>query len=56
MQSFPNVGWANAIPDAQGTVDLEIGGSKLDFTGPAYHDQVSGQILDRVGVSVGTDM
>lgn len=56
MQVMPNVGWANAVPDSQGTVKLDIGGSKLDFTGPGYHDKVSDQILDRFGGSVGSDI
>ena len=41
---MPNVGWANAIPDSQSAVNFVLGGSQLDFTGPGYHDKVSGMI------------
>jgi hypothetical protein len=37
----PNIGWNNAIPDADAYVDLTILGSKLKFDGSAYHDKVS---------------
>jgi hypothetical protein len=33
LEIMPNVGWANAITDTQGSVNLEIRGSKLDFPG-----------------------
>ncbi|EXJ70151.1 uncharacterized protein A1O5_06219 [Cladophialophora psammophila CBS 110553] len=36
---FPNIGWANAIPDAVGTVDLNLGGEHVSFTGTGYHDK-----------------
>ncbi|KIW85452.1 hypothetical protein Z517_00842 [Fonsecaea pedrosoi CBS 271.37] len=36
---FPNIGWANAIPDAVGTVDLDLAGTKMSFNGPGYHDK-----------------
>jgi hypothetical protein len=42
LEIMPGVGWANAIPDSQGTVNLDIGGSRLDFTGYGYHDKVTG--------------
>ncbi|KAI9046947.1 hypothetical protein LZ554_009022 [Drepanopeziza brunnea f. sp. 'monogermtubi'] len=35
----PHIGWSNAIPDAEGTVDFTIFGSRLKFSGAAYHDQ-----------------
>lgn len=34
-----NVGWANAVPDANATVDFNVSGSPLQFTGLGYHDQ-----------------
>lgn len=40
MEVGPNIGWSNAIPDAEGEIDFTIDGSKLSFTGVAYHDQV----------------
>jgi hypothetical protein len=40
MRVAPNVGWANAIPDANSWVNLEIFGSKLKFEGYGYHDKV----------------
>ncbi|KAK2848559.1 hypothetical protein FQN49_005602 [Arthroderma sp. PD_2] len=39
MQVSPHVGWANAIPDGNASVDMEIAGSKLRFHGSAYHDK-----------------
>ena len=40
MLLAPHIGWSNAIPDADADVDLTILGSKLQFTGSAYHDKV----------------
>lgn len=40
MMVGPNIGWANAIPDAIGIVDVTINGSSLAFTGVGYHDKV----------------
>jgi hypothetical protein len=37
--AFLNVGWANAVPDADATVEFNINGSLLQFTGLGYHDQ-----------------
>ena len=37
---MPHVGWANAVPDPQATVDFEIGGTTLAFSGAGYHDNV----------------
>lgn len=40
MMVGTNIGWSNAIPDAVGVVDFQIGGSALVFTGVGYHDKV----------------
>jgi hypothetical protein len=40
MEVGPNIGWSNAMPDATGTVNLNILGSSFNFTGVAYHDKV----------------
>ena len=45
MEIMPNIGWANAVPDADSKVDFTIQGGRLAFTGPGYHDKVSEQIL-----------
>jgi hypothetical protein len=37
----PNIGWANAIPDANAVANFAIGGASLEFTGVGYHDKVS---------------
>ncbi|KAH8816911.1 hypothetical protein F5884DRAFT_239232 [Xylogone sp. PMI_703] len=39
MHVGPNVGWSNAVPDAVGDVNFVIHGSRLAFTGVAYHDK-----------------
>ncbi|KAJ7255135.1 hypothetical protein B0H12DRAFT_1114271 [Mycena haematopus] len=39
LEVGPNVGWANAIPDAASTVNLTIGGIPLAFSGSGYHDK-----------------
>ncbi|KAJ6113236.1 hypothetical protein N7523_006553 [Penicillium sp. IBT 18751x] len=39
LEIAPHVGWACLIPDAVGTVDMNIQGSRLSFRGPAYHDK-----------------
>ncbi|KAF9518997.1 hypothetical protein BS47DRAFT_1379551 [Hydnum rufescens UP504] len=35
----PNIGWANAVPDAHTFVEANIQGSPLVFTGSGYHDK-----------------
>lgn len=40
MMVGPNIGWSNAVPDAIGTVNFTFEGTKLEFTGVAYHDKV----------------
>ncbi|EGD95713.1 hypothetical protein TESG_03182 [Trichophyton tonsurans CBS 112818] len=39
LQVCPHVGWANAIPDGNASVDMTIAGSRLRFHGSAYHDK-----------------
>ncbi|KAJ6486022.1 hypothetical protein DFH09DRAFT_1054425 [Mycena vulgaris] len=39
MEVGPNIGWANALPDAAATVDLMVGGERLAFKGAGYHDK-----------------
>ncbi|KAJ7225045.1 hypothetical protein C8J57DRAFT_1440143 [Mycena rebaudengoi] len=39
MVVAPNIGWANALPDAAATVDLTVGGTRLAFKGAGYHDK-----------------
>jgi hypothetical protein len=41
LEILPHVGWANAIPGANATVDFNIHESSLKFSGPGYHDKVS---------------
>jgi hypothetical protein len=38
---MPGVGWASAVPDAKATVEFDVAGEKLQFTGVGYHDKVS---------------
>ncbi|KAJ7318403.1 hypothetical protein DFH08DRAFT_892483 [Mycena albidolilacea] len=35
----PNIGWANAVPDANASVDLVVGGVPLKFGGSGYADK-----------------
>lgn len=44
-QIFSHLGWINVIPAATGTVDFTINGKRLQFTGTAYHDHVSGRFV-----------
>ncbi|KAH6985119.1 hypothetical protein EDB80DRAFT_822716 [Ilyonectria destructans] len=48
----PNIGWANAQPDATAAADFVIDGTKLCFTGNGYHDKNWG--LTPINVSVQT--
>ena len=41
---IPHVYWSNAIPDARAHVDLDIGGTKVEFTGSGYHDKNWGDV------------
>jgi len=36
----PEIGWANAVPDAVADIDFTLGGVKLAFKGVGYHDKV----------------
>ncbi|KAH7146144.1 hypothetical protein EDB81DRAFT_934016 [Dactylonectria macrodidyma] len=35
----PNVGWANAVPDAEAKVELKVRGEAISFEGSGYHDK-----------------
>ncbi|RAK85133.1 hypothetical protein BO79DRAFT_156688 [Aspergillus costaricaensis CBS 115574] len=51
LEVLPGVGWANAVPDAETTVNVTIFGSELSFVGTGYHDKnwgVTG-FMDNVG-------
>ncbi|KAJ7445634.1 hypothetical protein FB451DRAFT_1412657 [Mycena latifolia] len=39
MEAAAGLGWASAVPDADATVELTIGRTKLAFAGLAYHDK-----------------
>ncbi len=40
MNLGENVGWSNAIPDANGIVDFTVDGQSVAFEGVGYHDKV----------------
>lgn len=42
---LPHVGWINAVPDARATVDIEVNGTAVNFSGTGYHDKVRGVTL-----------
>ena len=52
----PNIGWSNAMPDAEGQADFKVNGSSLAFTGIAYHDKVisDSRLLRYLANSLGT--
>ncbi|KAL3457338.1 hypothetical protein BJX64DRAFT_280677 [Aspergillus heterothallicus] len=39
LQIAPHIGWANAVPDAEATVEFIVNGQRFEFTGIGYHDQ-----------------
>jgi len=41
LEVSPEIGWANAMPDADAIADFTILGEKLQFTGAGYHDKVN---------------
>jgi len=41
---MPGVGWANAVPDAKATVNFNVNGTKLAFSGTGYHDKNWGSV------------
>jgi hypothetical protein len=41
LEVSPHIGWANAIPDANATIDFVVRGRPLKFTGYGYHDKVT---------------
>jgi len=36
---LPHIGWENAVPDVEATVELDVQGTRLAFTGYGYHDR-----------------
>jgi hypothetical protein len=40
MMVAPEIGWANAVPDAVADVDFTLAGTKVAFRGVGYHDKV----------------
>jgi len=38
LAAVPDLGWANAIPDATAYVDLKLGGEGVKYQGVGYHD------------------
>ena len=42
---LPHVGWVNTVPDARATVEIEINGTALSFSGTGYHDKVCDPVL-----------
>ncbi|KFA62247.1 hypothetical protein S40285_06864 [Stachybotrys chlorohalonatus IBT 40285] len=45
LELMPGVGWAVSIPDAVATVDVNVRGRRLNFTGAGYHDKNWGSTL-----------
>jgi hypothetical protein len=41
LEILPTLGWANAVPDAVGLVDLTVNGTNVKFSGAGYHDSKS---------------
>lgn len=39
-----HVGWANAVPDSNASVNLNVNGTALSFTGYGYHDKNWGDV------------
>ncbi|KAJ6457615.1 hypothetical protein C8R45DRAFT_844134 [Mycena sanguinolenta] len=39
LEIAPNIGWANAVPDAASVVNLTISGTHIAFGGSGYHDK-----------------
>ncbi|KAL2817599.1 hypothetical protein BJX63DRAFT_440738 [Aspergillus granulosus] len=39
QQIAPHIGWANAMPEAEADVQLNVRGKELSFTGLGYHDK-----------------
>jgi hypothetical protein len=38
MALMPQLGWSNAIPDAEAEVDFMVNGTRVKFNGVGYHD------------------
>jgi hypothetical protein len=41
MMVAPQIGWANAVPDAAADVDMILGGTRVAYKGVGYHDKVN---------------
>jgi hypothetical protein len=39
MEVGPNIGWSNALPDADASVDFTLNGKRFAFEGVGYHDK-----------------
>ena len=53
---MPGIGWANAVPDAKATVNFEVAGKKLAFSGVGYHDKVRLSNISRYILSTDTSV
>lgn len=40
LPGLQNIGWANAVPDSEASVDIRIGDYHIKFAGYGYHDKV----------------
>lgn len=40
LPGLENIGWANAVPDSEASVDIKIGDYHVKFDGYGYHDKV----------------
>ncbi|KAJ3543380.1 hypothetical protein NM208_g3607 [Fusarium decemcellulare] len=49
LEVMPGIGWVNAVPDADVTVDLRIHGMPFKFLGIGYHDKGVTPFSDVVG-------
>ncbi|KAB5558519.1 hypothetical protein GE09DRAFT_116261 [Coniochaeta sp. 2T2.1] len=43
-EAFPGVYWSVSVPDAEGSVDLRIDGTRVKFSGYGYHDKNWGDV------------
>lgn len=54
LEVSPEIGWANAMPDANATVNMVIQGRTLNFTGVGYHDKVRMHFYHSSGIHIST--
>lgn len=40
LPGLENIGWADAVPDSEASVDIRIGDYHVKFDGYGYHDKV----------------